>query len=50
MDDNENVNDAPDLTECEEELDDIVSWFSDFGFEIGSMIKEGPDGWIKAYV
>lgn len=34
----------------EVELDDLASWFSDFGLAVGSMEKEGPDGWIKAYV
>lgn len=34
----------------EVELDDLASWFSDFGLAIGSMEKEGPDGWIQACV
>jgi hypothetical protein len=34
----------------EVELDDLACWFSDFGLAVGSMEKEAPDGWIKAYV
>ena len=31
-------------------MDDLESWFSDFKFDIGSIVKQGPDGWIKGCI
>ena len=50
LDDYENRKDEVGRWAGEAELDDLDSWFSGFGFEIGCMEKEGPDGWIKAYI
>jgi hypothetical protein len=49
-DNQENVQDEVEWTSGELDLDDLESWISDSGIKLESMVKAGPDGWIKACV
>ena len=50
MGNEESVQDEVEWGPGEVELDDLESWFAGFGFDIGSMVKEGRDGWIEAHM
>ena len=50
MDNHENAQDGFKWRPSKVEMDDLESWVSDFKFDIGSMVKEGPDGWIKGCI